>query len=327
MELINVGAGANDGTGDPLRTAFQKVNANTTELGVSITTSSDSTFNGVRVGRGGGNQGTNTVLGNSAGGNNTTGLNNTFLGIDAGGSNAIGDRNTMVGTGAGNFCNTSDNTHVGYHSGYIVQLGARNTYIGAQSGFQNSYGNENTAVGGQSGWSTINLRNTSCFGYDTNATGDNQVQLGNASTTTYVYGTVQNRSDLRDKADVQDTVLGLDFISKLRPVDYKWDMREYYKSEIPIQGELSDEDFKVVIDLWLTDNKLSNLEHNGTKKRNRFHHGFIAQEVKDLGFGGFQDHSVNGGEDVLSIGYDEFIAPMVKAIQELKAEIELLKMK
>ena len=46
--------------------------------------------------------------------------------------------------------------------------------------------------------------------------------------TTYVYGTVQNRSDSRDKADVRDTVLGLDFINKLRPVDFKWDLREQY---------------------------------------------------------------------------------------------------
>jgi len=38
-------------------------------------------------------------------------------------------------------------------------------------------------------------------------------------------------------------------------------------------------------------------------------------------FGGFQDHSINGGKDVLSLGYEEFIAPMVRAIQELSAKI------
>jgi len=32
---------------------------------------------------------------------------------------------------------------------------------------------------------------------------------------------VQNRSDANDKADVRPTVLGLDFINSLRPVDFK----------------------------------------------------------------------------------------------------------
>ena len=36
-------------------------------------------------------------------------------------------------------------------------------------------------------------------------------------------------------------------------------------------------------------------------------------------FGGFQDHSVNGGDDVLTIGYSELIGPMLKSIQELLA--------
>jgi len=41
-------------------------------------------------------------------------------------------------------------------------------------------------------------------------------------------------------------------------------------------------------------------------------------------FGGFQDHSINGGEDRLTLGYCEFIAPIVKAIQELHNIIKQL---
>ena len=69
---------------------------------------------------------------------------------------------------------------------------------------------------------------------------------------------------------------------------------------------------------------------DGSKVRSRYHSGFIAQEVKEvideigLDFGGYQDHSVNGGKDVLSLGYDEFIAPMVKAIQELSQQVKTL---
>ena len=56
----------------------------------------------------------------------------------------------------------------------------------------------------------------------------------------------------------------------------------------------------------------------------------IAQEVKALidaqgvDFGGYQDHAVKGGEDVLTVGYIEFIAPMIKAIQEQQAIIQTL---
>lgn len=342
MVQINVGASANDNTGDTLRAAFQKVNANTTELGVSITTSSDSSFNGVMVGEGGGSL-NNIVVGKLSLLNNTTGISNIAIGSQSLDSNTTGGENVSIGfsTMLNNISGTN-NVAIGYQALQLSNATSQNTIIGDRSG-RNLSGSNNTFLGSSSGYAVYskinntfigkgagygsNYNNCSVLGANVDTTGDNQVQLGDSATTTYVYGTVQNRSDLRDKADVQDTILGLDFISKLRPVDYRWDMRESYKSELPEQGELSDEDFKVVMDAWLIDNKLSNLKQDGTKKRSRFHHGFIAQEVKDLGFGGFQDHLVNGGEDVLSIGYDEFIAPMVKAIQELKAEIELLKAK
>src|SRR3546814_19982385 len=64
-------------------------------------------------------------------------------------------------------------------------------------------------------------------------------------------------------------------------------------------------------------------ERSGSEKRARFHHGLIAQEVAASGydFGGLQDHSIKGGDDVLSIGYDELIGPLIKAVQELSAEV------
>ena len=79
--------------------------------------------------------------------------------------------------------------------------------------------------------------------------------------------------------------------------------------------------------------KPANIVRDGSKKRIRYHHGLIAQEVKavldakGVDFGGFQDHSVKGGEDVLSIGYIELIAPMIKAMQEQQAIIEALKVR
>jgi hypothetical protein len=47
-------------------------------------------------------------------------------------------------------------------------------------------------------------------------------------------------------------------------------------------------------------------------------------DAQGVDFGGFQNHSLKGGDDVLSIGYVELIAPMIKAIQELKYRVEEL---
>jgi len=172
-------------------------------------------------------------------------------------------------------------------------------------------GFDNTAIGYGALQVNSTYSNCSGLGYNSAVTALNQVQLGNSSTTTYVYNTVQTRSDARDKKDVKDTELGLEFINALRPVDFKWDMREDYKTE--------------------DSNDLSNITTDGSKKRNRFHHGLIAQEVKSIleakgiDFGGFQDHSICGGQDVLSIGYDELIAPLIKAVQELSTELTIIK--
>jgi hypothetical protein len=84
---------------------------------------------------------------------------------------------------------------------------------------------------------------------------------------------------------------------------------------------------------WREACDLSNITHDGSKKRSRFHHGLIAQEVKavldaqGIDFGGYQDHKVKGGQDVLTIGYDELIAPLIKAIQELTARVQELEAK
>jgi len=291
----------------------------------------------------------NTFSGMQAGYFNTTGFYNTFSGSNAGFYNTTGYYNTFSGAYAG-FHNTTGyyNTFSGVTAGYYNTTGYYNTFSGMYAGYSNTTGYANTAIGYYAGNTTPgSYLNWTCIGYNTVVTASNQVQLGDAATTTFVYGTVQNRSDLRDKADIRDTTLGLSFIQSLRPVDYRWDMREDYKPVAPEKPTLqkpTDETaadyatklsaydaeqsaYKLAQDAWLVSVKHENLVHDGSKKRTRFHHGFIAQEVLELnaGFGGVQDHKLAGGEDVLSIGYDELIAPMVKAIQELKAEFDAYK--
>jgi hypothetical protein len=303
----------------------------------TVTTNSDASVNGIKVGKGGGNITTNTAIGTDALNSNTTGYYNTATGTASLFYNTTGVSNTANGSGALYFNTTGNyNTANGDGSLYSNTIGGNNTANGTYALVANTTGSFNTATGqGALGNNTV-FNNISALGANAQVSASNQVQLGDSAATTYVYGTVQNRSDLRDKADVRDTVLGLDFISKLRPVDYKWDMREDYKTEAPslLSQDATEEEkeaYKILMDEWLESVKLDNITHNGTNKRTRYHHGLIAQEVQDIidetgvDFGGFQDHKISQGQDVLSIGYDELIAPMIKAIQELKAEIELLK--
>ena len=256
----------------------------------SSTFATDISVNGVTVGKGNGPSGAR--LGVDALASNTTGQSNTAIGYWALVSNTTGSTNTAIGSTA---------------------LNSQTTATG------------NTAIGYAAITNSANYSNIVGLGAQTEVTGNNQVQLGKSNTTTYAYGAVQNRSDVRDKADIRDTQLGLKFISSLRPVDFKWDMREDYRPD-PLPGNATEEERAA----HLESAKLANITHDGSKKRNRYHHGLIAQEVKavldaqGIDFGGYQDHKIAGGDDVLSIGYDELIAPLIKAVQELAARVAAL---
>lgn len=280
MVQINVGAGANDGTGDPLRTAFQKVNANTTELGVSITTSSDSTFNGVEIGKGNGNIASNL----SVGINNLT-LNTTGSGI------------TSVGNGAG-YSNTTGgfNSFLGRDTGLNNTIGSYNTYVGHTAGKFGTEGSYNSSFGHLAGANVTTSVNTSSFGFDAQATGSNQVTLGNTAVTALRCNvqTITSLSDERDKTDILEISEGLDFVSKLKPVSFTWNQRD--------NGRI------------------------GIKSA-----GFIAQDLLQLQNDSLIGENLDLVSDLdpekLEARYANLLPIMVKAIQELKAEIELLKQK
>jgi hypothetical protein len=302
----------------------------TSSPGSKLTVNGEASVNGLRLGKGISSGVNNTVFGLESGNSQTTGVANTLVGMRSGYLLTSGTQNTFFGRSAGASVTTqNNNTCIGYNTAVGSAIGANNTAIGfyALFGTTSTTATFNTAVGSDALSTLGTYTNCSGLGANSAVTGDNQVQLGDSATTTYVYGTVQNRSDIRDKADVRDTQLGLDFINALRPVDYKWDLRDSYKPPMP------DPEDKEAMDAWREACNLSNLTHDGSKKRSRFHHGLIAQEVKavldsqGIDFGGFQDHKIAGGDDVLTIGYDELIAPLIKSIQELTARIAQLEAK
>ena len=269
----------------------------------------------------------NTAVGTDALYSNTTGSSNVAIGRQALQQNTIGTGNVGVGTNAllGNTEGT-DNVALGRAALQLSTTGDTNVAIGAGALYNNATGADNTALGRAAGrfridgQPAVNLSNCNNLGTDTKCSGSNQVQLGNASTTTYAYGAVQDRSDARDKTDIRDTLLGLEFIKSLRPVDFRWDYRDDYLDEQQVTTASGEVDVQLVA-----------ATKDGSRSRTRFHHGLIAQEVKavadahGIDFGGYQDHSIEGGSDVLTLGYTELIAPLIKATQELSAENAELK--
>jgi len=263
--------------------------------------------------------GSNIAIGNAVGNNQGTyniaiGRSTYTSATSTSGGNAIIGMNSSTAMTSG-----SNNLILGNYTCPAMTTGTFNSILGTSSGKYLTTETDNTVVGGSSlnGTSDVGYINVSTLGYGiTNiVSGSNQVQLGNSLTTTYCYGAVQSRSDARDKTDVVDSDLGLAFINTLHPVKYKWNFREdYITATTDTEGNTTE----------------TVLPNDGSKTRSRYHYGLIAQELKasldtlGIDFGGYQQHSIKGGKDVLSIGYEELIGPLIKAVQELSEKVVAL---
>ncbi len=253
--------------------------------------------------------------------NTAIGYNSLSLATQARTSTAIGA--AALSTGG-----LSDNTAIGFRA--LTFLAEDNNQI------------RNTAVGCRAmefmidGSNCNTVFNSSAIGYQAYVSGNSQVQLGNSATTPYAYNALQLRSDLRDKTNIRDTELDIEFINGLRPVQGNWNIREDYMEEYEVQVGV--ENGEPIIEKRL---KFNEAEYKlRSKARGRDHNWFIAQEVDALcqslhvDFAGLHNHSRNGGCDVFSLAYEEFIPPVVKAVQqcwsrldELEARIKALESK
>ena len=177
--------------------------------------------------------------------------------------------------------------------------GSDNTCIGKSAGEPMTTGSNNLLLGHDAG------RGNSPSGEVT--TGSNNVVLGNDSIQNlFCADTSISSSDSRDKTDVADFTKGLDWIKALRPVTYRWDRRTWYGTE--------EQPF------WTPD---------GSKKRQRLHIGFLAQEALAVeqanGYGSSNDDSllVNLTDDGMSYGmkYERLVPILVNAIKELETRL------
>ena len=197
------------------------------------------------------------------------------------------------------------NTAYGYQSLYSNSYGESNTAIGYQSLYSNATGHFNTALGFNAHSNVGNYHNSMGLGYDADPMASNRVHVGNSSVA-WIGGQVgwSTYSDSRFKTDISDDVKGLEFISKLNPVTYNYDLNKMLDWKERHYGERDSSDYKEKYEI----------------ESYRFS-GFLAQEVEAAALQVGYDFSgmcpPKHDKDFYSLRYSEFVVPLVKAVQEL----------
>ncbi len=252
----------------------------------------------------------NTSLGYRALKLNTKGSSSTAIGMYSLYSNIIG----LSNTGSGSYTlwqNTigNGNSAMGDGSLYNNISGSFNSAIGVSSLFNNISGSSLTAIGFNANVSTDGLTNSTALGASSMVTASNQVRVGNFNVSSIGgFADWTNVSDKRFKKDIKENVPGLNFIMKLKPVTYHFDINsiaKYFNSPDSLR-----------------------MKEAEIFKGNMLQTGFIAQDVEkaanELGFDFSGVDKPKNDKDFYGLRYAEFTVPLVKAVQELNEKNELL---
>jgi hypothetical protein len=244
----------------------------------------------------------NIAIGTESMYSNTTGVHNISIGVSSMANNTSGFNNTVVGPSAlYSNINGSANVAIGMTSLYDNTSGYNNTGIGNSALTNNTTGTYNTALGFSSGGNVTTGYNLTLIGYDAQPTfgsSQNEITLGNfqISKLRCNVQSITSLSDKRDKTNIRDLTLGLDFISKLKPRQFNWDKRDWY------------------------DNKIS----DGSKMEEKLTAGFIAQELDEVQISDNADWLnlvTKENPEKWEATYGNLIPVIVKAIQELKRKM------
>ena len=199
---------------------------------------------------------------------NDTGGENVAIGFEAGKSITLGTRNMLIGSQAGtnittagsilaigstalfNYATGGETVALGRAAMEQSTSGDGNTAVG-QATLYRTTGNFNTAIGYRAGWANSANNNTtgannSFIGNEAvgaSATASNVITLGNSSIATIraQVTTITSLSDIRDKTNIMPLNYGIDFIKKLNPVSFDWDMRDGGKIGISEIGFIAQE--------------------------------------------------------------------------------------
>ena len=242
--------------------------------------------------------GHNTAVGHSAMLDTTDGDTNTAIGASALRVNQSGDRNTAVGYESlynSNVDMDTFNVGVGYQSGRAMTTGYFNTVLGGEAGKSITTAVNNTCVGTSAGNGSITVySNNTCLGYNaqTATNAGNSVTLGDSNISSLRCNTtsISSLSDVRDKTEIVNIPVGLDFVNNLRPVKFKWQRRKPDENDGKIRA------------------------------------GFIAQELQEAQKNNkYLNLVLEDDPNKLEASPANLIPVLVKAIQELSAEVKALK--
>ena len=247
------------------------------------------------------------ILGNYTGGH-TNSFNGTNLGISEEPLKYLneGQYNTHIGIGTQySITNNVETTLLGYATGgsdlsvvvgaYSSTEGVGNTYIGTSVEDSNSGGYNQTVIG-----------------FNSESTGNsNSIRLGNSDIQQVECEIgLTTPSDIRIKKNIQDNNLGLEFISKLRPVRYQKVNPEDYPEK-------------------LLENRFKRDKNRATRPEDdlKLYDGLVAQEVeqtlKDLNIN-WSGHNINPSNSKQSIDYATLTIPLINSIKTLKNQIKEL---
>jgi hypothetical protein len=265
----------------------------TSVTGLTVVSTDDATINGILVGRGSGNAATNTVVGlNALSSNDPAGNYNTAIGNNALQDNTTGDFLTAVGFNAMTGNTTGSlNIGMGWNCLKLNESGSLNVAIGPSSLSSLVASSYNTAVGtnallNANGSNNLEIRSGSSPAFNI-TTQSNHISLGSSTTTNaYIKVAWTITSDERDKMNFANVPLGLNFVNNLTPVAYQHKLsREEPEAHGPVR------------------------------------YGFKAQDI--LALEGDNAVIVDSSDpESLRLSESNLFAVLVKAIQELKAELD-----
>jgi hypothetical protein len=241
----------------------------------------------------------NTAIGALSSRANTSGANNTSLGTESLFNNTTGSSNNAIGKGALYSVTTgASNIAIGTEALY-QNNGTENVCIGNGAGFT-ATGSYNVIVGTASGATLTTGNNNILLGDDTQtatATTSNSITLGNNihNVLRCAVTSITSLSDERDKKEIEELPVGLEFVKGLKPVKFIWDDRNE-------EGKHDVADF-----------------------------GFIAQDLKasqeEVEMAETLKLVYEENPEKLEASYGKLIPILVKAIQDLNAKVELLENK
>lgn len=200
----------------------------------------------------------------------------------------------------GSLNNANFNTAVGLSAMYQITSGTSNVVIGYNAGGDITEGTNLTIIGASAGSGITDGNNLIVIGANANnSASSNEITLGDSNIGTLRVGTtvLTSLSDGRDKTNIENTQYGLDFLMRLRPVDYTWQRRNLEPGD-------------------------ANNPKNGKRRS-----GFIAQELLEAaGEDGNQvlDLVYDVNPERLEARYGNLIPSMVKSIQQLENKVRML---